>query len=52
MNLVQGTAQGWRFINARKLAPILFLAALAGDEAAPTAWPLQGQPAMKHRQQG
>lgn len=34
MNLMQGTAQGWQFINARKLAPILFLAALGGGEAA------------------
>lgn len=34
MNLMQVTAQGWQFINARKLAPILFLAALGGGEAA------------------
>ncbi|MEX8194342.1 phosphatase PAP2 family protein [Comamonas guangdongensis] len=34
MSLMQGIADGRRFISAGKLAPVLFLAALAGGEAA------------------
>lgn len=33
MNLMQGTVNGWQQISPQKLAPMLFLAALALGEA-------------------
>jgi hypothetical protein len=33
MNLMQGTVNGWQLISPRKLAPMLFLAAVALGEA-------------------